>query len=223
LSAFSFVTSALRLHRGTLFEYSLDSGLLMLDFEFSPSNITRTRTVSVQTSNLPGTRGGHDFQTPLEAPRSSQGVVVSAESFSMQILLDATDRMDAGDPVAAVLGIQPELDVIRSMLEPKSQQSSGAKILSALGVGNEKGCLQHQTLPVLIFKWGMQHMLPVFMTQAQIVNKEFLPTLIPYRAEVTLNLQVIESDNPFYTVETLRRTLSAMANIKNNLMMSFGI
>lgn len=221
MSALSFVTSALRLNRGTLFEYGLDSGLLMLDFEFNPSSITHTRTVSIKPINLPGMSGGHDFQMPSEAPRAAQSVAVGSESLNMQILLDATDRMDSGDPMAAILGIQPELDVIRAMLEPKSQQSPGAKILSALGMGSEKSSQKHQTLPVLIFKWGMQSILPVFMTQAQIVHKEFLPTLIPYRAEVTLNLQVIESENPFYTVETLRRSLSAMVNIKNNLMISF--
>ncbi len=42
------------------------------------------------------------------------------------------------------------------------------------------------------------------MTQAQFDVKAWLPNLVPYRAEATLTLQIIESNNPFYR-EELRR------------------
>jgi hypothetical protein len=61
---------------------------------------------------------------------------------------------------------------------------------------------------VLLFRWG-PHTLPVFMTQAQIELKEFLPNLKPYRAEATLTLQIIESNNPFYVDELKRQFASA--------------
>ena len=192
-----------------LFEYGFSSGILALDFEFNPSSITRT--VSVKPGDRSKVPGGYDFMTPLEAMRAAQGVVAEPESFDITILLDATDRMDAGNLKAGTLGIQPELDVIRSMLKPTSQQPSGAKMLAALGVDGKNSSSEYQAMPVLLFKWGV-HILPVFMTQARTEIKAFLPSLIPYRAEVTLNLQIIESNNPFYTVETLRQTLSAMSN-----------
>ena len=214
MSILSSATSALRLTRGTIFEYGISSGLLVLDFEFNPSTITRTRTVSTNMDGLSGMRGGYDFKTPSEALRAAQGISVQPETFSFKILIDATDRMDAGDSIASVMGIQPELDVLRSMLEPRSQQSLGAKLLSALGADSEKSFPQYQALSVLIFKWG-PHILPVYMTRAQIEAQQFLPTLIPYRAEVSLDLQVIESDNPFYGVETIRRTLSMVVNLAN--------
>ncbi|MCL2643843.1 MAG: hypothetical protein FWD51_00075 [Betaproteobacteria bacterium] len=220
MSVLPFLKSALGIPRGSLFEYGLGGSLLRLDFEFIPNSITRTRSVSVKTGGLPGTRGGYDFLTPSEAQRAAQGVTAEPESFNITILLDATDRMDAGDPITSVLGIQPELDVIRSMLEPKSMQPSGAKMLAALGVGNEKSFPQYQTLSVLLFNWGV-HILPVFMTQAQIEAQEFLPTLIPYRAEVTLSLQVIESNNPFYIAENLRQTHSVMMGAMNKVITSF--
>jgi len=207
-------TSPLRVNRGTLIEYGLGMGLLMLDFEFNPSSITRTRNVWVGQSD---TGSGYDFLMPSEAQRAAQGVVARPESFSITILLDATDRMEAGEPIASTQGVQPELDVIRSMLEPRSQQPDGAKMLSALTGGAKKSHQEHQVQPVLLFKWGLQSILPVFMTQARIVCKEFLPTLFPYRAEATLTLQVIESNNPFYNAEVVRQNLSALSNVKNNL------
>jgi hypothetical protein len=216
LSVLPVSVSAVKVQRGTLSEYgSDDDDALTLEFEFNPSSITRTRTVSVKTGGLPATRGGYDFSSPSEALRAAQGVVAGPESFDITILLDATDRMEAGDPAASTQGVQPELDAIRCMLEPKSQQPSGAKTLAALGSGNEKGFPKYQTLSVLIFKWGV-HTLPVFMTKAQIKSQEFLPTLIPYRAEATLTLQIIESDNPFYNEEILRQSRSATAYAKKN-------
>jgi len=215
--------SAPRVQRGTLFEYGLSTGLLMLDFEFNPSSITRSRSVSVKKAGLAGTRGGYDFMTPMEAMRAAQGMVAEPESLEMTILLDATDRMNAGDPIASTMGIQPELDVIRSMLEPKSTQPDGAQTLTALGKGNERSFPNYQAMSVLIFKWGLAQILPVFMTRAQIKAQQFLPTLIPYRAEVSLSLQVIESKNPFYIAENVRQTLSAMTNMANNLTAAFPI
>ncbi|MCL2875447.1 MAG: hypothetical protein FWF12_03955 [Betaproteobacteria bacterium] len=199
----------------------MSKGVLMLDFEFNPSRISRTRTVSVKTAGLAGTRGGYDFATPMDALRAAQGVFAEPESFDISIMLDATDRMEAGDPIASAMGIQPEIDVIRSMLEPKSMQPDGARMLTSLGKGNERSFPQYQALSVLIFKWGLVHMLPVFMTRAQIETQEFLPTLMPYRAEVSLSLQIIESRNPFYIAENVRQTLSAATNIMHNTTATF--
>ncbi|NTU43092.1 MAG: hypothetical protein HGA78_08570 [Nitrospirales bacterium] len=187
-----------------MIEYADGIGQLTLEFEFNPAGITRTRSVTVKSGGAPGSRGGYDFMSPSEAVRAAQGVSVNAESFSIKILLDATDRMAADDPVASSFGVQPELDVIRTMLEPKPQAPEGASTLAALGQGGSRGVSRHQFPSVLLFKWGLQ-VLPVFMTKAQIEVKEYLPTLVPYRAEATLDLQIIESRNPFYDAELKRQ------------------
>jgi hypothetical protein len=200
--------SHLRPQRGALIEYGNAERPLELHFEFNPTTITRTRTITIKTGGAPGTRGGYDFSDRSETPRASQGVTVTPESFSVKILLDATDRMNAGDEQAAKNGIQAELDIIRSMLEPKVQTPEGARTLAAIGHGGERAFSRHQFASVLLFSWGV-HTLPVFMTQAQIELKEFLPNLAPYRAEATLTLQVIESNNPFYVEELKRQFASA--------------
>lgn len=195
--------------RGLLTEYSTEPTPLRLEFEFNPSTITRTRAVTVRTGGAPGTRGGYDFADESEAARAAQGVSVNAETFSVKILLDATDRMNADDPVARSVGIQPELDIIRSMLEPKTQTPQGARTLAALGHGDQRAFSRHEYASVLLFTWGPHEQLPVFMTQAQLELKEFLPNLRPYRAEATLSLQVIESNNPKYITELRRQFRSA--------------
>jgi len=197
--------------KGALVEYALAIPPLLLLFEFNPESITRTRSVTVKTGGSPATRGGYDFVSPTETPRASQGVTVNAESFTVKVLLDATDRMNEGDAIASVFGVQPELDTIRSMVEPKSQSPSGVQMLAALGMGEDRAFSHNESASVLLFVWGT-HILPVFLTQAQIEEKAYFPSLVPYRAEATLTLQVIESGNPFYTVEKARQVVGAALN-----------
>lgn len=199
--------SAIRVQRGRLTEYVDHTTPLELEFEFNPSTLTRTRTVTLGGGGAAAARGGYDFRNASESPRAAQGVSVGPESFTMKILLDATDRMNAGDADAQRHGIQPELDTIRSMLEPKVQSPAGARTLAALNQGDPRAFARQQHASVLLLQWGVQT-LPVFMTQAQLDLREFLPSLLPYRAEATLTLQIIESDNPIYADE-LRRQFDA--------------
>lgn len=191
--------------RGILIEYALTPQPLVLPFNFNPSTITRTRSVTVKTGGTPGARGGYGFTRPDETPRASQGVTVNAESFSFTILLDASDRMNLKDPIATTMGIQPEIDVIRTMLEPKVQSQQGLQDLDIAGEKEKPAFSRQEIASVLLFKWGVQ-VLPVFMTSAEIETKAHLHNLFPYRAEATLTLQVIETDNPFYNLEQLRQT-----------------
>jgi len=190
--------------RGLLVEYALTPQPLVLPFHFNPSTITRTRSVTVKTGGTAGARGGYGFTRPDETPRASQGVTVNAETLSFIILLDATDRMNQQDPIATTMGVQPEIDVIRTMLEPKVQSQQGLKDLNVASEQPQAAFSRQEIASVLMFKWGLQ-VLPVFMTQAKIETKAHLPNLFPYRAEATLSLQVIETDNPFYNLEQMRQ------------------
>ena len=206
----------IRLSHGALIEYSLAFPPLMLTFEFNPESLSRSRTLTLKTGAAQQVRGGYDFTSPLEAGRAAQGVTVNNESLSLTILLDATDRMDAGDPVASRFGIQPEIDTIRTMLEPKLQTPGGVQVLASLGTGQGRAFSQDLKASVLLFLWG-GHILPVFLTESSVDVSDFTPSLMPYRGKATLKLQVIESQNPFYTVEVVRQMASAALNTGTTL------
>lgn len=197
--------------KGVLFEYGLSIPPLALVFDFNPQQISRSRTVTIKTGNAPGTRGGLDFLTPLETSRVAQGVEMAAESFSVDILLDATDKMNEGDPIAAQFGVQPQIDTLRSMTEPKAQGPGGLQVLSSLGVGGARAFERQETASVLVFAWGMQ-LLPVFLTGVSQKETLHLPNLIPFRAEMSLTMQVIESSNPFYLADKVRQTAMTALN-----------
>ena len=199
--------SNLKVIRGELQEYTDDPQPLMLKFEFNPSTITRTRTISFDTGQSQGNQGGYDFDSPAQIVRASQGVKVTPETFSVKILLDATDRMNAGDKLATDYGIQPEIDTLRSLVEPKIQSPDGARTLAALGQVQGSALDRSRYASLLKFIWGNQT-LPVFLMQVDLAIKDYLPSLFPYRAEATLKLQVVESDNPIYK-EEMRRQFKA--------------
>jgi hypothetical protein len=200
--------SNFKVTKGALIEYTNATSPLELYFDFNPASMTRNRTVTIRTGGAPGTAGGYDFKDESQIPRASQGVTTNPETLTVKILLDATDRMNAGDEVALEYGVQPEIDTLRTMLEPKLQTPKGAQTLAALQQGEARAFSRHQFASVLLFKWGDIE-LPVFMTQAQVEIKEYFPNLFPYRAEATLTLQVIESQNPFYPTEMKRQAASA--------------
>lgn len=201
----------LKATKGMIIEYAVSLPPLALVFDFNPKTLSRTRTLSFNASKTSGAQGGYDFKLPTETPRVAQCVSVAPESFSFTILLDATDRMDEGDTVASRFGIEPELDTLRTMLEPKSHGPDGVQVLASLGAGDSKAHQRQESASVLLFVWG-SHVLPVFLTNIKVDEQAHMPSLVPYRAEATLTLQIIESDNPFYSVEKIRQVIGAGMN-----------
>jgi len=211
----------LNVTKGLLVEYAVSLPPTVLVFDFNPRTMKRTRTVKVKTGSAPGTRGGYDFLLPAETPRVAQGVSVDPETFSFTILLDATDRMNSDEATAKLFGIQPELDTLRTMVEPKSQGPGGVQILASLGLGGARAFQRNETPSVLLFVWGT-HILPVFLTSVTVDEQAWLPSLTPYRAEVTLAVQVIESHNPFFVAEKVRQVVGAALNTSRTVGIPLG-
>lgn len=197
--------------KGMLIEYALSIPPLVLVFDFNPRSLVRNRTITLQTGNAPGTRGGYSFNLPTETARVSQGVTAQPESFTLEILLDATDRISEGEPNAIQFGIETELDTLRTMVEPKFQGPVGLQTLASLDMGGSRAFQRSESASVLLLVWG-NHIFPVFMTSIRVTEEAHLPSLVPYRARANLSMQVIEGDNPFYQVEKIRQVVSAALN-----------
>lgn len=207
--------------KGFLVEYALSVPPLVLAFEFNPQGITRSRSVTLTLGSTPATHGGYDFALPTETARVAQGVTVEPESFDIEILLDATDRMNEDEAIAREFGIQPELDTLRSMVEPKVQGPGGVQTLASLGFGGTRAFQCNVTASVLLLVWG-SHVLPIFLKSVEVGETAHLPTLVPYRATVKLSVQVIEGNNPFYTVEKVRQVVGAALNTGRTAVSAIG-
>ncbi len=200
--------------KGMLVEYALSLPPLLLEFEFNPESLTRSRTVTFDGSALPII----DFTTPGEGNRIGQAASATAETITFKILLDATDKLsDPSHPmhgVAMGAGVEPEIATLRSMVEPKVNGPGPFQMMASLTGGGAHAHERDEHLSVLLFVWGT-HILPVFITSLSIEEKAHLPLLKPYRAEATITLQVLESANPFYQVEQVQRMIMSAANLLN--------
>jgi hypothetical protein len=192
---------------GSLIEYTAAPPPLVFLFEFNPQTISRTRTLTLRSDTAPGRRG-YDFSTPADVPRVAHGASVQPETFSVDVLVDGTEALGNRDPSTIAFGIQPQLDTLRQMLEPKVQGTEGLRLLTGLGAGPAHAFGRRETASVLLFTFGPR-VLPVFLTSVKVDEQAHLPTLLPYRATVALTLQVIESDNPFWRAEQLRQSAGA--------------
>lgn len=207
--------------KGVLVEYALSLPPLVLVFEFNPQTISRTRSISIEAPQVPGTNGGYDFALPTETPRVSQGVATEPESFEIEILIDATDRLSDGEVIAKTMGVQPELDTLRTMVEPKAQGPMGMQMLSGLGLNNSRAFAKDESASVLLFVWGT-HIIPVFLTSVKVDELAHFSSLTPYRAKATLSMQVIEGNNPFYEVEKIRQVVGAALNTGRTAVSAIG-
>ncbi|MEZ4727619.1 MAG: hypothetical protein R3E79_10850 [Caldilineaceae bacterium] len=142
----------------------------------------------------------------------AQHVEVHEETINLEIRLDATDGIDEGDPLAAQLGIAPQLAILEQMVYPRNETRVG-KLLEKVAGGSEgKGFSYSKGAnpPLILFVWGSRWALPVNINNINITESEFNTMLYPLRATVAVSLTVIEGPNGPYTYSLrLREALAA--------------
>jgi hypothetical protein len=211
------LTTAPRVLRGAFVEYGLSAPPLLVTFQFNPLELARSRSLSfaspretVGLGREAGRDGGgarafsftdalrsyHLDNADLLAVRDGQRVSVQEESLSFDIRLDATDLLEAGDPVAARFGVLPQLSILERMVQPRDEGVIGGVMDRLLGPVLGFSFADAKNPPLILFVWGARRVLPVNITSLSIRETEFSTLLDPVRATVSVQLQVIEGPNP---------------------------
>lgn len=205
--------------RGAFVEYGLSLPPLAFAFQFNPETLSRNRTATFQASCADGdsTGTGGPCSEASEAEQRSRlaEVSVTAETIGLTLQLDATDDLNNGDGLAQQFGIGPQLSVLELMIYPKTDQLFGLPLGNLLGGSDQFGAAKAKFLPILLFIWGRKRVLPVVMTSLQITEQEFFPDLNPKRAQVAVQLQVLEGFNPPYLYTHGWRMALAAMNLAN--------
>lgn len=157
-------------------------------FQYNPE--TLTRTVQAQASGDGGARS--------EAMRLKGAPV---ETIKMEVEIDATDRLEQGDPLAASTGIHPQLAALETLLYPRSELVIANTVLLALGTLE----ILPPVGPLTLLVWGLKRVLPVRITELSITEEAHDPGLNPVRARVSLGLRVLSYNdlsltNPGYSI-----------------------
>lgn len=143
-------------------------------FQYNPDSLTRT--LQAQAAGENGAKS--------EAMRLKGAPV---ETIKMEVEIDATDRLEKGDPLAAAVGIHPQLAALEMLLYPKSGLVIGNVAAMALGTLE----VLPPEAPLTLLVWGLKRVVPVRLTEFSITEEAHDPSLNPIRAKVSLGLRVL--------------------------------
>jgi hypothetical protein len=143
-------------------------------FQYNPETLSR----SLQAQVMGGESG-------RPGPLRFSGA--PSETISLEIEIDAADKMEQGDPVAGAMGIYPQLAALEILLYPPSSQ-----VLLNQGL-MEAGVLEivPPEAPLTLFIYGPQRVLPVHVTDFHVTEELHDPRLNPLRAKISLGLSVL--------------------------------
>lgn len=168
----------------------------LLRFQYNPESITRTRTGAWdvrknQKADAPK-KGNSTAEQKLQSSLRGGGLFAKAETIAMKIVFDATEAILRGAGDALDSGVLPELGALEMMAlaePPKEPDGNAAKNKKAADEAVKLNALHPKELLLVL---GERYF-PVIVTSMTITEKRFSPDLVPLRAEVDLQMQILES------------------------------
>lgn len=152
---------------------ALNPGGTVVVFQYNPSSLTRT--LALRTAGGDGATG---VPRPAGPPE---------ESVKLSVEVDATDQLEAGDPVANDMGILPALAALESLLYPRSAVVVANEVLARAGIIE----VLPMQAPLTLLVWGVRRIVPVSITEFSVTEEAFDLALNPIRAKVDLGLTVL--------------------------------
>jgi hypothetical protein len=171
-------------------------------FQINPESITH-QWKAAQGATAPGQKGGD--------PLAVKGL--PDETFSFTLFMDSNDEIADIDtnPVAGALatgfGLYTRLSALEMLQYPlpvaddglvgtvsASVSASGVNV-SASGKKTKDTSVPRLQVPVVLFVWGVERIVPVRVTQITITEKLYDTALRPVHAEAQLSLQVLTPDD----------------------------
>ncbi len=177
-------------------------------FQYNPESVTRT----LQPQMEGGEQGNRS-----ETPRYTGAPV---EEISVELLIDASDQLNAGDPIATSMGIYPQLSALEIIAYPSSATVIANTALMAVGTIE----VVPLAAPLTLFVYGSKRVLPVKINSYSITEELHDGNLNPIRARVQASLRVLSySDLPVMTTgyslylanQVAKEVMAAMGTASN--------
>jgi len=177
-------------------------------FQYNPESLTHA-----WHQPEPAGKSGVESGNPLAVPG------LPGESFDFTIYLNADDDVVSGIPilkaVAQRAGLSARLAALELLMYPTGSTGSaaarGGQLLGTVssGLGSAKGSwrLPNSTLPVVLFYWNTNRVVPVRVTSLSITETLYDEHLNPRQAQAQLGLRVLTPEelaaaNPAPTTST---------------------
>ena len=145
----------------------------IIQFQFNPEKIERTlQLLGVEQKDT--TKRLQVFTRDLRTDK------YLGESISIELKLDGTHKEKTGETESK--GILPILSALEELMDPDAPPYEKTS----------KGHLSPpRSLPQVTFCWGETKLLPVKITSLKINETEYYPNLIPYRAIVSITMEIV--------------------------------
>jgi hypothetical protein len=167
-----------RLVKGGIVQVDPTTGsvLRIISLQYNPDSLSRTLAVQ-------GMSEGADRSEALRL----KGPPV--ETLKVDAELDAADQLELPDQNSSAVqtGIFPQLATLELMVYPTSASLLANNALSQAGTLE----IIPMEMPLTLFVWSAQRILPVRITEFSITEEAFDPALNPIRAKVSLGMRVL--------------------------------
>ncbi len=160
----------------------------IIPFQYNPESLSRTLTP----------------WNPFEVSETNRGQFAPTaqpydpkEHISVQIDLDASDQMGDNDGTANTFGVADRIAAIEKLLLPTPGIAGELLAVAATvasAIGGTAVPSQRPSVSVCLFVWGPGRILPVRLTSYSIEEQQFLPSLYPFQAKISLGMEVLTPD-----------------------------
>ena len=172
----------------------------VITFQYNPETVPRELKPWVPDTVTTASIERHDDGT---------GTITAApvdpeESFSLELLLDASDALEFPDshPVARLFGVADRIAALELLIYPDNGGPLGGELLAPV-TGSLRGDnaaenllgefrdLVRKSVPVVLLVWGPGRIAPVRLKSFRVEEQAFSPLLYPTRAKASVGLQVL--------------------------------
>jgi hypothetical protein len=183
-----------KLIKGALITYEANvPGALpnVVVFQYNPEQLSRSVSLrrGAAGSQGGGASGAGDQQTPSE-PRTVEGL--PRETIDLSVTLDASDQLEEpeSNPEVVAQGLHPAISSLELLVYPTETQVL-TRALQQDAPGQKKVLHDPKKVPVVLFVWGTNRVVPVRLTSFSVTEKAFDARLNPIRADVDLSMSVL--------------------------------
>jgi hypothetical protein len=177
-------------------------------FQYNPSRLSRQVQARMAGSDA-------SPQETLRLAGAPQETITLNE-----VVLDATDQLEQSDPIAASMGVYPQLSALEILLYPKSAAVIANTALMLAGTIE----IVQPAAPFTLFIWGIKRVLPVRLSGFSITEEQFDPALNPITAKLNMTLNVLSTNDfsvthpgyyTFLTHQVVKETMAVIGSVNN--------
>lgn len=171
-------------------------------FQYNPETISRSLSAYApqQASAADAAKSGET--PPTAAAGTTSSPFDPQETFSVSLLLDATDALEEPytHPAALFTGVADRMAALEMLLYPAKDSLLG-RLVGSVSASLSGGLtmkkfapVEHPEVPVTLFVWGTGRIVPVRLTTMNIDELAWNEALYPTRAKVTVQMKVLTKE-----------------------------